>query len=549
MKWLNNKAIVFIYILLVINVALVFSVIVFNNSHVLGNNIIVWNDSEELFAKIYEKWNISINAVRKFNSNWLWFSDSLSCPTDITMSWTTNSGSNLTSSMVNKNKNKYCRGTYLWEDFRIYFNVEKNWFDKIYYKWKIVNLSTSTDTQIQLWTNNIASSIYTSNISASTAYNNYYSKNYTIDWDNDKKYISRHYRWSSSIEYDLGTWKNLWLIKIKKDNTNIYQEKNRFSNKVNVYFYNEFNNLIKTEKIPSFRKKEEIIIDLQYFWLDNQIKKIEIYSDWWYLNINDIEIYELESIWSEEIWEWVTDLWDTDSTFINFNKDWIWWWDTIDDDYDSDNYRVTSFWDTYYLDWYQDDDVVPRKTFFWNIKPVQRYINIFWNNYKTEKYIDENIYNDDILNDKMWNIDKAYMFLDLYNKTSNNFDLKIIEFDKDKFKYEQTLLPLKSSNWKWITSFLWYINIIDNELSISKYKTWNEYVFDFVNKDYAIFIQNNSDDDIVYKLYAETDSWRWIYINPIDDSWDWTIKVLANDIIIWWEKNFIWENIVVTWIK
>jgi len=40
-----------------------------------------------------------------------------------------------------------------------------------------------------------------------------------------------------------------------------------------------------------------------------------------------------------------------------------------------------------------------------------------------------------------------------------------------------------------------------------------------------------------------------IYINPIDDSSTWTIESLSNHIIIWWEKNFIWEEFIVVWDK
>ena len=64
-----------------------------------------------------------------------------------------------------------------------------------------------------------------------------------------------------------------------------------------------------------------------------------------------------------------------------------------------------------------------------------------------------------------------------------------------------------------------------------------------------------SDRVLIQAAPAETktaiiwDTGTGIYINPIDDSWTGTIKVLSNHIIIWWEKNFIWENFEVVWSK
>jgi hypothetical protein len=73
--------------------------------------------------------------------------------------------------------------------------------------------------------------------------------------------------------------------------------------------------------------------------------------------------------------------------------------------------------------------------------------------------------------------------------------------------------------------------------------------FDFKNNDYAIFLINKLDSNLSYRLTWETNTWTWIYINPIDDSWIWTIESLSNHMIIWNEKNFIWEQFVIVWSK
>jgi hypothetical protein len=124
-----------------------------------------------------------------------------------------------------------------------------------------------------------------------------------------------------------------------------------------------------------------------------------------------------------------------------------------------------------------------------------------------------------------------------------------MEFDSDKYENEYTLLPNIIYNWYNLDDFVWYLQLNWKELSFSKDKTWNEFPFDFKNKDYWIFIKNNEGWNMVYRISAETSTWTFIYINPIDDSKPWKIESLSNYIIIWWEKNFIWENFVIVWSK
>jgi hypothetical protein len=114
-----------------------------------------------------------------------------------------------------------------------------------------------------------------------------------------------------------------------------------------------------------------------------------------------------------------------------------------------------------------------------------------------------------------------------------------------------TLLPLKSWEGKGIDNFVWYIQLSSTwNLSLSYYKSWNEFPFNFKDYDYSIFVTNrNASGDISYILTAETESWTWIYINPVNDYLSWTIEVLANHMLMGWEKNFIWENFKVVWAK
>ena len=157
MLLLNNKAGVFIYILLLINIWFIMSVMVYNNSFVLSNNIDVWKNSQEIFSNIYNKWNIAIESVKKYNSNGNWFMDAISCPTNITMSGSTSSWTNISTSMVYDLWNIYCLWSYNWKNFRIYYNEEYQDFKNAYYEWDVVDIIRPVGEYIDM-TNNLATS-------------------------------------------------------------------------------------------------------------------------------------------------------------------------------------------------------------------------------------------------------------------------------------------------------------------------------------------------------------------------------------------------------
>lgn len=533
----NKKANVFIYIILLINVILVLWIIIFNNSYVLRNNLNFWANAKEAFFSLYNKWKIAIDSVRKYNSNWNWFVDWISCPQNISMSWATMSWSNLISNIIYDNWIIYCSWNYTWEEFRIYFTDNKSDFSKVMYKWNSIWMVRSILTILEVLTN---SRMYNSVISS--AWSNWHPVSNSMDWN-----VNTYFEWKSStnqfVDYNFFPSISIWKIVLKKP---INNPNSSYWNSWRITFYNSSWVEITYILLSNIIDKWELTFDMKYLWLENKVQTIKVTSDYWKMDISEFEVYEMISTWVEELWEWDSTFNDLDLTKINFDFIWIWWGDNIDDDYNSDNYRVTSIWDTYYPNWYQDDDVIPRKVIFWNINPGQIYDNIYWTNQKTNEFIDKNTNNNDILNIKAWDVTNAYMYLDLYNENSNLYDLKILEFDRNIYNSEFSLYPIKSLNWKDLTSDVWYIQYNDWKLSLSKEKTWNEFVFDFKNKDYWIFISNKSSNNLVYRLSAETNTWTWIYISPIDDSMLWEIQVLSNYIKIWWEKNFIWESFIVT---
>lgn len=538
----NKKASVFIYILILINIALVIWYIVFNNTYILWNKISFWKNSEEVYSEIFDKWNIAIETTIKYNSNWWWYVDGFSCPTNITMSWTLSRQTWISTNLVKWNWRPYCLWNYSWEDIKIFFDDVTKEFTNVYYNWENKDLNQTTNTNINLWTNNIALS---SSVSSSTHYSNNYNTK-SNDWNSSTKFES-YYRSSREwIEYDLWSERSVWKIVIRKPKSTSWL----YWNKWDIILKNSSWNEVDRIKINWIRRDTYYEIDLNYRWLSNDVRYITLETKYKRLNISELEVFELLSTWSEEVWEINSNFNDWDDTNFIFDSSWVIWLDNIDDDLNSDNYKVTSIWNTYYANNYQDDDVVSRLTYFWSVLPnLNNYYNIFWNNYKTDKFIDDNINNDDILNEKIWNVSDWYIYIDLFSMEEILYDIKILEFDKNKYKDEFTLLPVNNFTWNNLNIWNWYIQYSSGSLNLSKEKTWNEFIFDFQNKDYSIFLKNKWNEEISYRLTAENSVWKFIYINPIDDSKDWIIEVLSNHMIIWWDKNFIWENFKIVWSK
>jgi len=543
----KKNASIFIYILLLINLALLIWYFVFNNISILDNNISIWNNAENVFKNVYDNGNINIETVRMFNSNWNWYIDGISCPTNITMSWSTMSWSSLTTVMVNKLWSIYCEWDYNWDEFRIYFNQDFSDFEKAYYNWYVVDLVYSFG-YID-WTTNIARSINwavatwtTPRYNWGTTYYSYYSN----DWNYSSRFDTEN-RNSEYLNLRFPSEKSVWTIKIYK---NAHNNWSNYWNNATVRLINNVWTEVGLGTISWAKNDTYIEMDFKYRWITADVRDIRFETENSYIDIEEFEVYELLSTGGWASWIWDTTFWDTDSTLISFNSDWVGWNDNIDDDLNSDNYRVTSSDWNYYADWYQDDDVIPRLFVFWNIDDGQEMYNIYWSNYKTLEFIDNNTNNNDILNIKMWNISDWLLYLDMFSPNDITFDIKIIEFDAVKFQNEYTLFPLKSFKWTDLNNYIWYIQNNSWSLDLSTVKTWNEYVFDFQNKDYAIFITNKTVWDVSFRLNWETQSGTWIYINPIDDSFTGIIKTVNNHMIIWeMEQNFIWENFIVVWQK
>jgi len=312
---MNKNGSIFIYILILVSITLVLWLVVFNNSITLTNNLNIWKNSEEVFNNLSDKADVAIDTVRKYNNNWNWFSDWLSCPTNVTMSGTTSSWTHISTSMVDDYWSIYCLWDYNWDEFRIYFNETKTDFSTAYYKWDTVNIIRSNNTNIYLSDINI---IPLSSISGSEWYN-WHDPEDSGDNDIDTYFKSENRTYNEYLEYSFSSNKSPWKIIIKKDS----HRYRKYWDDADIYFYDNTNSVIDTYTISDARRSTYKELDLLYRWLKDDVMKIKIQADWSRrLDISEFEVYELESNGSEELWIWEREFDDDDSTLISFTSEW-----------------------------------------------------------------------------------------------------------------------------------------------------------------------------------------------------------------------------------
>ncbi len=193
----------------------------------------------------------------------------------------------------------------------------------------------------------------------------------------------------------------------------------------------------------------------------------------------------------------------------------------------------------------EDNDNYVRKNINWIIYPKYNK-NIFWNNHKIEDYINKNPNNTDNFNVKLWDVDNWFLNMEL----NGNAQLKIIRINKDRYKnfkeFEKTLIL----TWT-INAWNGYIKSNSGALEISN-NIWEAYSFNFKTHDYILMLENLDENNMIkYNINWTNHDWKWIYINPINDSntnqkW---FKILGYDIIINNRWNIMWKMLEMVWKK
>ena len=128
MKPFKNKANSFVYAIILVNLALIIALVVYNNTFVIKNSFNFSENNNELTSNLSKKAEININLVKQYNTNWWWFSDNIWCPEVITF-FTVNSSWQVVPQWTSNSTFKYEDGVISCE-FLYWTNT---W--KIYTKW------------------------------------------------------------------------------------------------------------------------------------------------------------------------------------------------------------------------------------------------------------------------------------------------------------------------------------------------------------------------------------------------------------------------------
>lgn len=524
MKKIHKKASTMIYVLFLLTISLTLATVFLNNTSIFKNTFNFNNYETKLSENMQKDADLLVKLDKKLNSNWVWLIDNLSCP-EVFMSWSTNSGSFDTDLKI-ENKKVFCSWSFEWTPVRINFNSWFTDFDKAIY-WNYVN--NDIDFETEWW--------YDTSFELTNT--NEYNPNILVPW---KRVDTEKQWWNYSIESQ--NFKINSSEEYKYTKTCFEIEKN-FSENWSIEFYYKVSSeknydklkfyIDSSEKEPSksgdinWTKTEKYNISSwihTFKWCYEKDRSQNKLSDraW----IDDIKFTWVDSALETDIssWNWIFSDWTIIEISDYKKSDWI------DDNINSDNYSPNSTWTTDYPDNYEDDDADARKEINWYVREKNIYKKIFWTNLWVLDIINKNT-NNTWTTIKLWEV----LSWSLYLKTDKNAEIKIVEFDRNRFKNNRELIVLDSQTWS-ISFGTWYIQ--NSNLSLWTDKT-NAKKFDFKNKDYAIFLKSNL-WALLYNLKVETSAGSGTYIVPIDDSLENKIEFLANEIVIDKKNNYIYKE-------
>jgi hypothetical protein len=159
-----------------------------------------------------------------------------------------------------------------------------------------------------------------------------------------------------------------------------------------------------------------------------------------------------------------------------------------------------------------------------------------------KKYIDDNAYNNDNLLKKLWQLSAGYLRLDI-NKSHR---LVLFQIDNDRHNETNELLIEQTITG---TGQLAGVGYLQDDLSLSS-STGSAYNFDFVNNDYALFIENTSSWALLYQVRGEEiATGSWVYLSPLKDNDMSVFSFLWSHMLIDDEGRLIGDQFEVFWLK
>ncbi len=238
----------------------------------------------------------------------------------------------------------------------------------------------------------------------------------------------------------------------------------------------------------------------------------------------------------------VWDFSDTDNTRITLPGTGYFSADTIDDNFDSDNFSVSSTGSIFYPDWYFDNDSDAKLMSYWYVLEWSGLYNTFWSNTKIQQYIQANTNNTNSVHQTLWSTWSWYLELDI----NGDHTLFLYEIDKDIYNDSNEMLITSVLTGTWQSWGVWYLQ---QDLSIDT-GTWSAYNFDFIGNDYALFIENTGSGALLYQIRWESSlTGSWIYLNPLSDSDPSIFSYLWSHVLIDDEGKLIGDMFEVFWLK
>lgn len=246
---------------------------------------------------------------------------------------------------------------------------------------------------------------------------------------------------------------------------------------------------------------------------------------------SDFTTFESANLWGSDLvtlnWEYSKTangkFSDSDATLLSFDSSYY-TADGIDDNFNSDDFTSQNSTGSQYITGILDNDANAKILVSGVINNNDTWKNIFWNNSKIADYIDQNSNNVITQTPNLSNASGSLFF-----ETDTPVELRVTEFRKSDFDQYGDLVPIDKNEFSISTSWSGFLQ--DNG-TLSATISGNEFEFDFINKNYAIFLKNTQANVVIYNYYFENSQWQKIIILPVQDD--------KNDVFSW-----LWYNMII----
>ncbi len=222
---------------------------------------------------------------------------------------------------------------------------------------------------------------------------------------------------------------------------------------------------------------------------------------------------------------------DADSSLLSFDSSYY-NPDGIDDNFNSDDSTAQSSTGSVYASWFLDNDADAKIYGVWVVENNNSWKNIFWNNTKISDYIDKNTNNIISQTPNIWTSSWV-----LFLETQLQTEFRITEFRKSDFDQYGELVPINKTQFSISTGS----GFLQDNGALSKTITGNELVFDFIEKNYGIFLKNGNTQTSKYTFYFQNNDEKKLIIIPMAEHLNNVFGYLGYKIIINSSGRYIYK--------